>query len=576
MRTVLPVFLCLALLLVGCGPTPAAPTGEQMTAPAVTTSPLSTEPPTAPPTEPPAEPIPGPTAEPVTEPASMFSGSVTAGGVVVHTDSSAYTPYEPVRPLWTRLREGPLTEFEASPDYGAVCPYLAARLFNDQNGVIYEQGGLYGFIDRSGRILTDGIYNEASILSRLDWTEGFGFHRRRYPFWHVTKVRVMGRHQGETPEESWTETEELEGLISLDGSRALPCRYSSVQGLGDGFIAYNSWETGDFEVYGPDFQLRFTGEELLAGEKPEWADIEGGDGLYLLQLSYEDAEDVCWFCDETGSRVLGPYRSAEPFREGLACVSSDGRRWGYIDRSGAWVIDPVYQEPRSFLDGRVVQSTPEYESILLDPSGAVLLQLETGMLGRSADGVFVSYSYRDSGEFYTYYDKNGSVLCSGADLRWVDAETWYEQSDDGLRLFRLGGAEQWVPEIDYAFRGSAIVDGVPAVGYICAGFESVHEYFVSEDLGRVMEIPHPPLTAYGEVIANQEIENYLGGEIWHQSWTGSDWLLWRDAETQLRLPGSVKSIEVWGSQILAVSDAACLCYDPTGRLLLRYPLDQGD
>ena len=50
--------------------------------------------------------------------------------------------------------------------------------------------------------------------------------------------------------------------------------------------------------------------------------------------------------------ILEPtYAAALPFHEGLAAVSPDGSRWGYISEKGEWVIQPKYDYALSFQDG---------------------------------------------------------------------------------------------------------------------------------------------------------------------------------------------------------------------------------
>ena len=57
------------------------------------------------------------------------------------------------------------------------------------------------------------------------------------------------------------------------------------------------------------------------------------------------------YIDKSGKWVIEPkYKEAYPFSEGLAKVCSDGL-YGFIDRSGAWVIKPKFKEVDSFSDG---------------------------------------------------------------------------------------------------------------------------------------------------------------------------------------------------------------------------------
>src|SRR4029079_18368407 len=42
---------------------------------------------------------------------------------------------------------------------------------------------------------------------------------------------------------------------------------------------------------------------------------------------------------------------AYPFSEGLASVSTDGKKWGYINKTGAWIIEPKFDDGSLFSEG---------------------------------------------------------------------------------------------------------------------------------------------------------------------------------------------------------------------------------
>ncbi|MCH7591190.1 MAG: WG repeat-containing protein [Planctomycetes bacterium] len=63
------------------------------------------------------------------------------------------------------------------------------------------------------------------------------------------------------------------------------------------------------------------------------------------------------YIDRSGQFVIKPkFLSAYDFSEGLA-VASTGAKDGYIDRSGNWVIEPVFWFAREFSEGRAPVST---------------------------------------------------------------------------------------------------------------------------------------------------------------------------------------------------------------------------
>ena len=62
------------------------------------------------------------------------------------------------------------------------------------------------------------------------------------------------------------------------------------------------------------------------------------------------------FIDESGKYLIEPtYVAAEPFREGLAPVQAeeDGK-WGFIDKTGKYVLEAKYDTADTFSDGFAV------------------------------------------------------------------------------------------------------------------------------------------------------------------------------------------------------------------------------
>jgi hypothetical protein len=66
-----------------------------------------------------------------------------------------------------------------------------------------------------------------------------------------------------------------------------------------------------------------------------------------------DAPFLTAYIDRVGRFVFGDqrFRSAEPFSEGLAAVSYDGERFGYMDLLGNLIIEPQFRQAESFSEG---------------------------------------------------------------------------------------------------------------------------------------------------------------------------------------------------------------------------------
>ena len=95
------------------------------------------------------------------------------------------------------------------------------------------------------------------------------------------------------------------------------------------------------------------------------------DGIALVGIDRK-GKVVPTYININGETVFPSdgWSDAQPFSEGLAAVCKDGK-WGYIDTSGQYVIEPKYQSARSFSDGvAIVDETDEW--FIIDTKGEVL------------------------------------------------------------------------------------------------------------------------------------------------------------------------------------------------------------
>lgn len=85
------------------------------------------------------------------------------------------------------------------------------------------------------------------------------------------------------------------------------------------------------------------------GEKHEWW-MSAEDLTNELEPTVSDGR--YGYADQTGAWVIEPrFDDASEFSSDIAAVRQDGK-WGYIDRKGAWVITPRYRSVFVFTGGR--------------------------------------------------------------------------------------------------------------------------------------------------------------------------------------------------------------------------------
>ena len=563
MKKLLVLFLALLLLLTACVrlPVPTGSSAQSSAAPTERTEPASTQ-----------TPDPG--------------GSITAGGVHVHTDWSGYKPYEPQKAVYSRLREEPLLAFAPSEDYGAVFPYAASILFSSGDGGYgWRQGELYGLTDRTGRILTDGIYNSIRPLTSYDYS-ALDYRETHYPYWIVRSSANGVIHEEEEGEYSWSwaEADIRYGLVSADGSFALPCAYYSIQATAGGLLCLgeNGWLKPDFEFYDFEGRLLFRGEELLPDDTDSWS-LDWGEGLYCVGWEKSEKSEY-WFCDADGKRVLGIYRGASVFREGLACVSVDGTNYGYIDKSGAWVIDPVFRgSGYGFRDGLTMQYTWNGTVVMMDHSGNYVLELPDSLyINRTPYGFEVNDW--NNGKFY-YYDNSGALILEEEGSGWndLDEQTFFHGEYGNCRIFRLSGEELVLKNADTVQKTRLLLDGELRDGYLASGYNYVDEtyeysrYFVSADLGEARKLDSVQFWSEGypyERDRNFSRTDEITGELWYFENDGSVWNGVTDAGRRCRL--SQYPERVFNGVFQTESGGAWVLMDENGVVFFRMPLDAED
>ena len=557
----------LLTLFAACDNSPAATTQPTTRAEAQTTAAPATQ----------TETLPPETTPPETY--YQANGSTTAGGITVYTDYSAYEPSAGSGVKFTRLREGPLDTFEPSDDYGGVYPYAASRVYiSDEDGNAWEFGHLYGFADRNGCILTDGIFVDVEPMVRDDYMTGEFFTQ---PFWITSRYDNPVVHYEEEWNYKWVEADRHCGVISMDGSLALPDDYVYVEPLSEGFVCTRDRKDRIMDVYDGQGRFCFSTDQVMNPGDDVW-DISYGDGLYLLASSVYYSgygmKDEGWFLDREGNRVLGPYTEAEAFREGLACVSLDGEKYGFIDKTGKMVIEPEYRYPGAFRDGVALMETQDGRWVLLDKAGNRLLEFPQNSWVNLADcGIRAEYNNGTA----AFFSLDGTVLAQGNnDLSCLDEDTFYTGEGDKTKIFRTDGTELIIDKIDWMSPAAAVLDGEVVLGYRGEIYDNNtgRFCFVRRDLSAW----YPNFPEKGTVPGqanyyySSSIQDQLTGEIWYLAWAKDGWIIVKADGTQARIPLQTADPVLRGDRIMGLTNRACIYLDLEGNVVFSYPLDAED
>ena len=142
------------------------------------------------------------------------------------------------------------------------------------------------------------------------------------------------------------------------------------------------------------------------------------NGLVSAAFNYETTVGAAGigFITLDGDVRIPPIRmaaDATPFSDGLAAIlDSSGAhpRWGYIDRSGTWRIDPKYEEATMFSDGRAAVKERGTPPVYIDTDGRTVVSPAGRRLLLERKFRHGKVAIAAPGQSrWSYYDKQGQV-----------------------------------------------------------------------------------------------------------------------------------------------------------------------
>ncbi|MBQ5311482.1 MAG: WG repeat-containing protein [Oscillospiraceae bacterium] len=153
----------------------------------------------------------------------------------------------------------------------------------------------------------------------------------------------------------------------------------------------------------------------------------------------------CGYIDKTGAFVIEPkFRYAMEFRYDLAAVSvneAHDLKWGYIDSTGKYIIEPKFSDcgdfsenglaPVSIYDKSGSENTEKWGYI--DKTGNFVIEPQYKWAGIFCAGLAPASIEKDGKELYGYIDQNGSFVI---EPEFDDA---CEFAENGLAAVRMGG-----------------------------------------------------------------------------------------------------------------------------------------
>ena len=310
--------------------------------------------------------------------------------------------------------------------------------FHDERAMFVKDGN-YGFINKTGQIAIEPIYEDVyNFNNGCSWVKHNGS-------WH--KIDKNGRVVADTDFEGICFPEEdmmgimkdgFWGYADKNGNVIIKPQYSDICKFVGGYAfvvisltceddgaAYNRWGCIDINgniitepIYNAkyidvddysDGMILIIDYKIVNGEYIEDYKYVNNKGEILFRLECSDATEFCEglacirlishryvFINKNGNQALeNDFFYATNYKEGMACVQpNEGGGYGFIDKSGAFIIDPLYEYIAEFSGGlALVRKDGKYGYI--DKAGNTIIPFQfdraydfiNGMA--IADGVFI-------------------------------------------------------------------------------------------------------------------------------------------------------------------------------------------
>lgn len=219
-------------------------------------------------------------------------------------------------------------------------------------------GYLFGYMDTTGKMATDFIFDDADEMRN-----------------GIAKVRQGSKF----------------GLVNSKGEWIVQPTYKSIGNFNEGKATIET----DAAKYG---YINMKGEVIIPVQFDYAYDFtEGLAGIW--------SKDKYGYINETGTIVIpATFDQIKPFSEGKAAIFKDGK-WGFIDTKGTLVLKNVFDNASVFSEGKCAVLLKRYWGFI-DTRGALIIPAEFDAVGSFENGV-ADVVYHD---INVYINSQGTVL----------------------------------------------------------------------------------------------------------------------------------------------------------------------
>jgi len=299
--------------------------------------------------------------------------------------------------------------------------FKSARPFSEGLARVKSNSEKYGYIDKTGKLVIPMSYSVAGDFSEgfavvtgadksgyIDKSGNFLFAPRSVnpkPF--SEGMGCMAKYEGKP---AWYVDRTGKTVVNKSDTFCSPFR----EGL-----ALMALGTGSVGAVDKSGNVVFTIKSETGVYRPF------SEGLALVQAK-TDRGMMYGFIDKSGQFVISPgYPDAKSFSEGLAAVSTGfaqggAANWGYIDKTGAMVITPRFCGAESFHDGMagVGVANPAVDSFI-DKTGKVVITLNEIALGIE-DEDYMDYKTGDLRQGFFFRDGLAKIKLGDEKIAYID------------------------------------------------------------------------------------------------------------------------------------------------------------
>ena len=257
-----------------------------------------------------------------------------SGAVVVEAQFAAALPYEEGHALAAVEQNGALRYgvIDGRGSWVVEPRYEDARPYSEGFAAVRENGQ-WGYVDGSGLAVVAPSYESAG-----DYCEG------------LAKVSRGGKF----------------GYLDTTGNVAIACEYAAAADFSEGLAFVAREENGAKKYY------LITSKNEVVAPLSVAAESTYSQSLAPVTIS---AGKTTYFTRRGKQAFDATFEAAGSFSQDLAPAKQDGK-WGYINTSGEWVVQPQYAAAASFSEGKAAVQDETGKWGYIDKIGAVVIPLQ--------------------------------------------------------------------------------------------------------------------------------------------------------------------------------------------------------